>query len=128
MLRNDGPKKWIFEEYLNLSEMQFRFKDKETALMLVSSVVHSMQLYPMEEVLTAPYLISDWRPELIESLMEDLVPEKSRIIVVGQKVEPICDQTEFWYGTKYHSDSISNDTIQVSGHRPMLLMARRWNF
>lgn len=30
MLRNDGSKKWIFEEYLNLSEMQFRFKDKET--------------------------------------------------------------------------------------------------
>lgn len=122
MLRIDGPKKWIFKEYLNLSEMQFRFKDKETALMLVSSVVHSMQLYPMEEVLTAPYLISDWRPDLIETLMEDLVPEKCRIIVVGQKVEPICDQTEFWYGTKYHSDSILDDTIQVNVHRLLLLM------
>lgn len=116
MLRIDGPQKWIFEEYLNLSEMQFRFKDKETALLLVSSVVHSMQLYPLEEVLTAPYLISDWRPDLIENLMNDLVPEKCRIIVVGQKVEPICDQTEYWYGTKYYSEPIQVDTIEVRIH------------
>lgn len=113
MLRTGGPKKWIFEEYLNLSEMQFRFKDKETALLLVSSVVHSMQLYPMEEVLTAPYLISEWRPDLIQNLMDDLVPEKCRIVVVGQKVEPICDEVEEWYGTKYRSESIVEDVIKV---------------
>lgn len=112
MLRSEGPKKWIFEEYLNLSEMQFHFKDKETALSLVSSVVHSMQLYPMEEVLTAPYLISDWQPELITELMENLVPDKCRIVVVGQKVENECDQSEFWYGTKYHSESIPESVLK----------------
>lgn len=114
MLRTGGAKKWIFEEYLNLSEMQFRFKDKETALLLVSSVVHSMQLYPMEEVLTAPYLISDWRPDLIQNLVDDLIPDKCRIVVVGQKVEPICTETEYWYGTKYHNESIAGSVIQVS--------------
>lgn len=114
MLRSDGPKKWIYEEYLNLSEMQFRFKDKETALSLVSSVVHSMQLYPMEEVLTAPYLISEWNPDLISELMDNLVPAKCRIVVVGQKNEDICDQTEAWYGTKYHSEKIAEDVIKVS--------------
>lgn len=34
MLKANGPKKWIFDEYCNLSEMQFRFKDKDTALAL----------------------------------------------------------------------------------------------
>lgn len=34
MLKSNGPKKWIFEEYCNLSEMQFRFKDKDTPLSL----------------------------------------------------------------------------------------------
>lgn len=113
MLRTVARKKWIFEEYLNLNEMQFRFKDKETALLLVSSVVHSMQLYPMEEVLTAPYLISEWRPDLIQNLMDDLVPEKCRIVVVGQKVEPICDEVEEWYGIKYRSESIAKDVVKV---------------
>lgn len=115
MLRTDGPKKWIFEEYLDLSEMQFRFKDKETALLLASSVVHSMQLYPMEEVLTAPYLITDWRPDLIDNMVNEyLLPEKCRVVVVGKKLEPICDQSEFWYGTKYHSEKLSDDVIQVN--------------
>lgn len=118
MLRKEGPKKWIFDEYLNLSEMQFQFKDKETALSLVSSVVHSMQIYPMEEVLTAPYLISDWRPDLILDLMNDLIPEKCRILVVGQKIEPDCGESEFWYGTKYHSEAISGDVIQVNSILP----------
>lgn len=111
----DGPRKWIFDEYLDLSEMQFRFKDKETALNLASNVVHSMQLYPMEEVLTAPYLISEWRPELIQKLLvESLVPEKCRIVVVGKKFESICDQTEQWYGTKYHSAKLPDEVIDVS--------------
>lgn len=112
MLRNEGPKEWIFKEYLNLSEMQFRFKDKETALTLVSSVVHSMQLYPMEEVLTAPYTISDWRPDLIQNLLDELVPDKCRVAVIGKKVEPICDESEYWYGTKYHCEAIPDDIIE----------------
>lgn len=34
--------------------------------------------YPLEEVLCANYLISDWRPDIVEKVLEDLVPEKVR--------------------------------------------------
>lgn len=112
MMREEGAKKWIFEEYCSLSEMQFRFKDKETALSLVSSVVHSMQLFPLEEVLTAPYLISEWRPDLIVQLIDGLAPRYCRITVVGQKIEPLCDSNEYWYGTKYHSEPIADESIE----------------
>lgn len=114
MLRATGPKKWIFEEYCNLSEMQFRFKDKDTPLTLVSGVVHSMQLYPLEEVLTAPYLISEWRPDLIEDLQKELSPHACRIVVVGQKLEPIANCVEKWYGTKYHWEKIDSKVLEVS--------------
>lgn len=123
MLKDEGPKKWIFEEYCNLSEMQFRFKDKETPLSLVSNVVHSMQVYPMEEVLTAPYLISEWRPDLIEELIKELAPEKCRIVVIGQKLEPIASSTEFWYGTKYHYEKMDENVLkdwQNCGHNENL--------
>lgn len=114
MLKANGPKKWIFEEYCNLSEMQFRFKDKDTPLSLVSGVVHSMQLYPLEEVLTAPYLISEWRPDLIEDLQKELSPHACRIIVVGQKLEPIANCIEKWYGTKYHWEKIDSNVLEVT--------------
>lgn len=34
--------------------------------------------YPLEEVLSANYLLTDWRPDLIEAVLKDLVPEKVR--------------------------------------------------
>lgn len=134
MLKANGPKKWIFEEYCNLSEMQFRFKDKDTALALgihhvlfqlkenffthnvfltVSGVVHSMQLYPLHEVLTAPYIITEFRPDLIEDLQKELSPHACRIIVVGQKIEPIANSVEKWYGTKYHWEKIDPSVLEV---------------
>lgn len=114
MIKEKGPQKRIFEEYCNLSEMQFRFKDKEVPISLVTGVVHGMQLYPLEEVLSAPYLISEWRPDLIKELLQNFTPECTRVIIVGQKIEPICNQSEFWYGTKFHSEKISSDVLNVS--------------
>ena len=112
LLRKEGPKKWIFEEYCNLSEMQFRFKDKENPLSLVSNVVHSLQSYPLEEVLAAPYLISEWRPDLIENLWNKFRPENARVIIVGQKCEERAVDAEKWYGTKYVSEKIPMDILK----------------
>lgn len=119
MLKTKGPQKWIFEEYCNLCEMQFRFKDKENPLSLVSNVVHSMQNYPLEEVLAAPYLISEWRPDLIENLWEKFRPENSRITIVGQKCEEKARSAEEWYGTKYACEKISQSVME-SWARPDL--------
>lgn len=132
MMQHDGPKKWIFEEYCNLAEMQFRFKDKETPLALVSNVVHSMQQFPLEEVLTAPYLVSEWRPDLIEELLATLSPDTCRVIIVGQKTESIASCCEHWYGTKYHCEPIPpaviaewrnytpNDTLKFPEANPFI--------
>jgi insulysin len=65
MLREEGPQKWIFDEYCRLNEMQFRFKDKENPLPLVSNIVHSMTVYPLKEVMSANFLLSEWRPVCI---------------------------------------------------------------
>lgn len=112
MLKKEGPQKWIFEEYCDLCEMQFRFKDKENPLSLVSNVVHSMQSYPLEEVLAAPYLISEWRPDLIEDLWNKFYPQNARITVVGQKCEEKADNEEEWYGTKYSSEKIVSSVLE----------------
>ena|ERR1700744_2100876 len=72
-----------------------------------------MQLYPLNEVLTAPYLISEWRPDLIEDLQKELSPDVCRIIVVGQKLEPIATRVEKWYGTKYHWEKLDKAVLEV---------------
>jgi insulysin len=42
------------------------------------------QEFPMEDVLSAYYLMTEWRPELIEELLELLVPENVRVGLVAK--------------------------------------------
>jgi secreted Zn-dependent insulinase-like peptidase len=44
MLKQDGPKEWIFEEYKDILSMNFRFKDKESPRTYVSNVVHNLHV------------------------------------------------------------------------------------
>lgn len=114
LLKREGPQKWIFDEYCRLNEMQFRFKDKENPLHLVSNVVHSMLVYPLPEVLSANYLLTEWRPELIEEVLDKLNPYNSRIIIVGQKTKERCTEEEQWYKTNYRYEKIEQEAIDVS--------------
>lgn len=78
MLREEGPKEWIFEEYQQLRKIGFRFKDKENPGSYVSGIVHNLQRYPLEEVLSGPYFLEEWKPELINMVLDYLVPSKVR--------------------------------------------------
>jgi len=111
LLKKTGPQKWIFDEYCRLNEMQFRFKDKENPLHLVSNVVHSMLVYPLPEVLSANYLLTEWRPDLIENVMKCLDPDNARIIIIGQKMGDKCTEAEEWYGTKFFYEKIQRSAI-----------------
>ena len=73
MLRQQGPQQWVFEECKDLNAMQFRFKDKERPQNYVCGLAGNMQDYPAEEVLTALYLLKDWRPDLITDVLRNLV-------------------------------------------------------
>lgn len=112
LLREAKPQKWIFDEYSRLNEMQFRFKDKENPISFVSNVVHQMLIYPLPDVLSANYILTEWRPDLIEDVLERLNPENCRITIIGQKIADKCTETEKWYNTKYHSEKIDKSTIE----------------
>jgi secreted Zn-dependent insulinase-like peptidase len=44
MLKQDGPKEWIFQEYKDIVSMHFRFKDKESPRSYVSNTVHNLHV------------------------------------------------------------------------------------
>ncbi|XP_069679683.1 insulin-degrading enzyme isoform X2 [Periplaneta americana] len=111
MLKRDGPKEWIFQEYKDIVSMHFRFKDKESPRSYVSNTVHNLHDYPLDEVLSGCYLISDWRPDLIEMVLGYLTPENIRVAVVGQKFEPETNEIEKWYGTKYKLEKIPESVL-----------------
>ncbi|XP_008554389.2 insulin-degrading enzyme isoform X1 [Microplitis demolitor] len=112
MLRVNGPLEWIFDECKQIAIVDFNFKDKLLPKTTVNVTVRSLQKYPMEEVLTGPYLPTEWRPDLINTVMDCLIPQKIRIHVVGKIFKDIADQSEFWYGTEYAIEKIPYDILE----------------
>lgn len=112
MLKKEGPQHWIFKECQDLSNMTFRFKDREkpqTHACVLSGLLHE---YPFEEVLCGPYIVHEYRPDLIEELMQKLTPENIRVAVIGKKFEDIATESEKWYGTKYKLENLVEDVIE----------------
>jgi len=111
MLRELGPQKWVFDELKGLSTVAFRFKDKETPQGYVCGLAGRLQYYPIEEVISGDYIFKEWKPELIQSLIDILTPDKIRIAVVGKTFESVADTAEKWYGTSYKLEKIAEEDL-----------------
>ncbi|XP_077296687.1 insulin-degrading enzyme-like [Arctopsyche grandis] len=107
LLNKEGIQKWIFEETANIYLTKFKFQDKKEPKNFVTRHVDYIQDYPMEEIMSAHFHLTEWKPELIQEFLSMLTPERIRITVVGKIFESICDESEQWYGTKYHLEKIS---------------------
>jgi len=113
MLRELRPQQWVFDELKGLSTVQFRFKDKERPQSYVCNLASKLQYYPMEEVISGDFAFKEWKPELVESILEILTPDKIRIAVVGKKFESIADSAEKWYGTSYKLEKIPEEDLNT---------------
>ncbi|XP_065349180.1 insulin-degrading enzyme-like [Cloeon dipterum] len=111
LLRQEDPKEWIFNEIMEIDQISFRFKDKESPVGYVYMLAKHLLKYPIDDVLTAENLLSEWKPELINQVMEKLTPDNCRIRIVSKK-PVIVDQTEKWYGTKYKIEDIPSELIE----------------
>ena len=80
MLRELSPQKWIFDELKGMSNVHFRFKDKEKPQSYVCSLATKLRYFPIEEVISGDYVFEEWRPDLIESLMSLLTPQNIRLV------------------------------------------------
>ncbi|KAF6025311.1 IDE [Bugula neritina] len=109
MLRAAGPQEWIVEEGRDLNIMNFKFKDNEKPRALVTGLAGSLHYYPLEEVVSGPYLWKNYEPKIIQDLMEKLVPENMLRSLArpnnnhfGQPAfASKANRKEKWYGVAY---------------------------
>ncbi|KAJ6668915.1 hypothetical protein lerEdw1_007724 [Lerista edwardsae] len=111
-LRTEGPQEWVFQECKDLNAVAFRFKDKERPRGYTSKLAGMLHYYPIEEVLAAEYLLEEFRPDLIEMVLDKLRPENVRVAIVSKTFEGKTDRTEQWYGTQYKQEAISDEVVK----------------
>ncbi|CRL00867.1 CLUMA_CG014118, isoform A [Clunio marinus] len=93
-------------------ELDFRFEDYISPLSLVRKVVSSMRHYPLPEVLSAPVVITEWQPDLIERVLKIITPENMRLVVVDKSFSWKCRQMENIYGTRFGTEMIPKSTLK----------------
>ena len=63
--------------------------------------------------MTGEYVMSDWRPDLIRRVQRHLTPEQVRVTVLTKNCRFFVSQVEEHFGTEYHVEKISDETIKA---------------
>ncbi|KAL6254476.1 hypothetical protein P5V15_014529 [Pogonomyrmex californicus] len=113
MLKLNGPVERIYNEYRDIKNIDFRFKEKGFLHRYVYFIARSLHAYPMKEVLCAENIITEWQPDLIREVIKYLTPEKIRIHIESKAYENIAKDTERWYGTKYKKEKVSKEAMDM---------------
>ncbi|KAI5950239.1 STE23 [Candida jiufengensis] len=109
----DEPQKWIWEEIKNISEVNFKFKQKIEASTTVSKMSNSLykfdEIIPPEDLLSSS-IIRKFDPFLIKQFGSYLNPNNFRITLVSQTLNNLT-KTEKFYGTEYDIEEIPKDLL-----------------
>ena len=102
LLHHSGAQEWIHQECRQLNNIRFRFKDKERPMNLAMSMASLLHYYPDKEALTGPYIMDQFRPDLINDLVAKLRPDNFTAVVVSDTAKSNPNlETEKWYGTQF---------------------------
>ncbi|KAG5331760.1 IDE enzyme, partial [Acromyrmex charruanus] len=112
MLKLKGPIKWIYDEYRDIDNINFCFKEKSSPHTHVKFTVRALQEFPMNEILCA-CVNPEWQPDLIEEIIGYLTPQNVRIYITAKEYENIADKIESWYGIKYKKVKVSKKIMDM---------------
>lgn len=113
MLKQAKPQEWIFEECKNVNSMLFQFREKEKPDDFVSHIAEQMRDYPLTECLSGEYELREFRPDLINELLDEyLRADKMKVLLVSKDFAQEANQEEKWFGTKYKLDHLPEELIE----------------
>ena len=72
-----------------------------------------MHRYELQDVLKGPYILTDWKPDLVNDILSRLTPSNVRILAIAQKYDDIATDSEPWYGTKHKTQEIKKELLEL---------------
>ncbi len=113
LIRADGVAKWRYQEQAEVAGLAFRFQETSSPMSFVYSTAPNLRLYPVKDVLEAPYLMEHYDETLIRRYLDALRPDNLLLEVSGQKVD--ADKIEPWFQVPYGDQPL---TTNLSGGKP----------
>ena len=99
MLREEGLPRYIFNEVQRMNEINYRFSGRVEGTRLVNTLSALLRFVPLREVERSPFLLTEFRKDLFDSMLYRLTPNNMLAILVDQGVN--VDSKARYYGTEY---------------------------
>ena len=99
LLRNTGLPRYVYDEVKLMSEIDYSFAEKPEGTSLVNVFSTLMMYYPMRTVEFAPYIITEFKPRIFDSLLYNLTPQNMLAVLAARKVK--TSEKEEFYGVEY---------------------------
>lgn len=120
LIKKEGIEIWRYQEDAQLAANDFRFAEPSKASSLVTHLAMNLAHYPAKDVLRAHYIFDEFDPVLINSLLDQMTPQ--RLLVVRTSPEVKADQVGQWLPARFSINKLpattnSNQTI-ASTHLP----------
>ena len=109
LVREEGLEPRYHEELARMARIQFDYLEKNDARSYAVSLAAALHVYPVREVLTAPYRFDDFDPGLERRFLEALVPERVLVTVMARGVT--TDAIAPFYETPYRLSAIPKETV-----------------
>jgi insulysin len=110
-LKEKGLDDWRYNEQKALSELGFRFSEKQDAMGYTSQLANNLQYYPPEDVLRGQYLMDAMNVELVKDVLSRLNPSNVLVVVSAPDIE--SDKLSGFYGTPYKVEPVSPDVLSA---------------
>jgi secreted Zn-dependent insulinase-like peptidase len=111
LLKEKGVVSWQYNEQKALSELSFRFHEKQDAMEYVSELANNLQYFPAADVLRGQYLMEGINTDLVNDLLMRLNPANMLMVVSAPDIE--SSKKSQFYNTPYTVEPVSQDALNA---------------
>ena len=109
LIREAGVEPRRYDELADMARIGFRFQQKSAPRSLAVSLASALHVYPVREVLSAPYRYDDFDPALERRFLAALVPGRALVTVMAKGLA--TDAVTPFHETPYRLSAVSPETL-----------------
>lgn len=118
LIRNRGFEPWRYGELADLSEIAFRFAEKQSPSGYVRGLSTLMHTYPVAEALRGPFLFEAYDEAVIRAIAERLRPDNAFVSLMAKGLE--TDTRSTYYQAPYRVEDLAAGDVGPAGVEPAL--------
>jgi len=111
LIKQQGIKEWRYQEQAQLAKLDFKFQENGNNMHYVTRLASQLKHVPATQVLSAPYQMSDYQPQLIANYIAALRPDNMLMMVAGKDLP--TDQTSKHFKASFSTSNISEQQQQT---------------